>query len=136
LSDIPVEEEHLDVLQNIEVAIQNTYVQHPELTDYEVDRSLEALAKAYKLEASGRMPVLPNSPMSRLVYEVVREACEIRLGRAPIPKNLKILGRGRVEPVSVEVIIKCLRRLCKSIDFWTKKSGRQGYLNYISQFMH
>lgn len=32
-------------------------------------------------------------------------------------------------------IVACLKRLRKSVQFWTKSGGRQGYLNYIVEFL-
>jgi hypothetical protein len=29
----------------------------------------------------------------------------------------------------------CLRRISKSIRFWTEQAGRQGYLNFINQHL-
>ena len=135
MKEIPVEEEHTDILQNIEFAIHQIYVKKPDLTDYQVDSALEALSKTYLGEATARPPVLPRSPLSIEVYHAMHAACEVRLGRAPKPDILKKVGKGKVRPVSVDVILRCLKRLRKSVSLWTKEGGRQGYLNYISQFM-
>ena len=40
-----------------------------------------------------------------------------------------------VEPITASEIVACLKRLRKSVQFWTKAGGRQGYLNYISEFV-
>jgi hypothetical protein len=32
-------------------------------------------------------------------------------------------------------LVLCLKRIRKSIDFWTKEGGRQGYLNYVSEYV-
>ncbi len=48
------EEDYLDVLQNIEAAIVSVYRQHPALLDYEVDKALEALIRAYQAEQQQR----------------------------------------------------------------------------------
>jgi hypothetical protein len=132
---MPVEKEYMDILQNIEYAIHTIHLDKAALTDYEVDRALEAVVKPYQKEASGQSPILPGNPNSAQVYQAVRSACEVRLGRAPIPKTLKQLGNGQIQPVSVEVILLCLKRIRKSIATWTRQSGRQGYLYFISQFM-
>ena len=78
---------------------------------------------------------MPRNPLSVEVYEAMRAICEVRLGRAPIPKGFKKIVGGKIEPVSIEVILKCLKRIRKSVDLWTKQGGSQGYLNYISQFL-
>jgi hypothetical protein len=132
MSELPLEEEYLDVLQNMEASINAVYVENAALTDYEVDRALEALIKTYQGEARGKTPVPPRSPLSAQVYEAAQEACEMRMGRSPAFEGWQELG---VEPVPLEVIVRCLKRIRKSIKLWTKQGGRQGYLNYIGQFL-
>ncbi|MBN1146083.1 MAG: hypothetical protein JXA78_02415 [Anaerolineales bacterium] len=135
MSELPLEEEYMDVLQNIEAAIHNIHVQNAALTDYQVDQALEALVRAYQGEARCKSPVIPRNPLSAQVYEATRAVCEVRMGRAPIPKSLKTLGDGEMVPVSLDVILRCLKRIRKSIRLWTKQGGRQGYLDYISHFL-
>ena len=135
MNESRLEDEHLDILQNLESAIYSIYLDIPALTDFDIDSALEALVKTYQGEATGKTPALPRNPLSIKVYDAVQAACEFRLGRSPIPKNLKKIGRGKLEPVPVEVILSCLKRIRKSIQLWTKQGGRQGYLYYISQFM-
>jgi hypothetical protein len=31
--------------------------------------------------------------------------------------------------------VACLRKLHKSVEFWTKQGGRQGYLQFIEKFV-
>lgn len=38
-------------------------------------------------------------------------------------------------PVSVETLIACLKRLEKSVKLWNEQGGRQGYLEYIAEFL-
>jgi hypothetical protein len=38
-------------------------------------------------------------------------------------------------PKTVDEIITCLKRIQKSIRRWNKEGGRQGYLNFISEFV-
>jgi hypothetical protein len=40
-----------------------------------------------------------------------------------------------LEPKTVDEIIACLKRIRRSIQFWQKKGGRQGYLTFISEFV-
>jgi hypothetical protein len=40
-----------------------------------------------------------------------------------------------VEPITVDEIQACLKRLRKSIETWSKHGGTQGYLNYIRQLI-
>ena len=41
----------------------------------------------------------------------------------------------RPEPVSLDVIVACLKRIRKSIQRWNKEGGRQGYLIFIQRFV-
>jgi hypothetical protein len=42
---------------------------------------------------------------------------------------------GEVTPIPLEDMVACLRKLRKSVDFWTKRGGRQGYMQYIEQYV-
>ena len=47
----------------------------------------------------------------------------------PNPPNLDL------EPLTVEEIIKCLKRIQTSVRRWNKQGGRQGYLKFVSEFL-
>jgi hypothetical protein len=125
------EERYEDVLQNIEHAIIRIHRADPALVDYEVDGGLESLAAAYTAEMQGRPPrAAPSDANRRRVFEAVRQVCEWRLGRAELP------GMGPLpEPNTVEEIVACLKRLRKSVQRWTKRGGRQGYLSFVDQYL-
>lgn len=131
-----VEEKYEDVLQNIEFAIVQTYRQQPQLIDFEVDQAVEALVRSYTAELLQRPPSPPRlkeRPMQ--VYDSARAMCEWRLGRNPMEtvqgQSLPVAP----PPVSLEVIIACLKRIRRSIKLWTKEGGRQGYLHFVEQFL-
>lgn len=130
-----VEEEYTDVLQNIESIIAGTYRQHRELSDYGVMRALEALIDVYNAECIGRKPKHFNlSDVEHQLMDSMQGICEWRLGReqmiiddesrTPIPSP---------EPLTVDEILLCLKRILKSVKFWNKEYGSQGYLNFIIQ---
>ena len=128
-----VEEEYQDVLQNIEMAISAFYREHPELIDFHVDAALEALVRTYQREKTGGAAVLPRPGLPQEVYQAVKTVCDWRLGRENVvDEEGQPMG---VEPLTVDEIQLCLKRLRKSIDTWTKRGGSQGYLNYIRQFL-
>ena len=131
---IDVERDHLDILQNIEFAIVSIYQGNPSLMDANVDSALESLGRTYAGETRGRKPVIPTNPVTRIVYDRVQAICDWRLGRNPL-ENEEGQPGPVPEAVSVEIILACLKRIRKSLRLWTKESGRQGYLNYIDQFM-
>lgn len=126
------EGKYLDVLQNIEMAIVSVYREHKDLLDYDVDRVLNLLWTEYRNEQEGReTPVPALSENAQLVYDRVREMCEWRLGR----RRTKIRGwfKPQPQPISIEEIMDCLKRIRKSVGMWNKQGGRQGYLYFIDK---
>ena len=129
-----VEEEHQDVLQNIEFAVSALYRRHPEMTDYAVLRIYEALVRLYAAEVTGRtvQPVDMSGVEADLLRNV-RAVCEWRLGRQQMPVAQD--EAPECEPIDVPTLVLCLKRLVKSVQKWNKHGGRQGYLTYMTQFV-
>jgi hypothetical protein len=129
-----VEDEYMGVLQNLEFAIVEVYNEHPDLTDFHVDKALESLLRLYQAEKKERAaPVFKFGELDQQVYQTVGEICRIHLGRSePSREERKILEPIRI--LSVDEIILCLKRLRSSLSLWTKEFGRRGYLDFISQF--
>lgn len=129
-----LEEEYRDVLQNIEFAIVSVYHDHPELTDYDVADAIQILARQYVAEATKRYPPYSNlSERAEMVVQAAKSMCEWRLGRNTLETNEgeKIAG-----PLnSLDEIIACLKRVHKSVQFWTQRGGRQGYLKFVSKYV-
>ena len=130
-----IEDKYVDVLQNIESRVVATYHAHPELTDWDVEVAYEALMQFYNAEARQKPTDLRHLAGNQAeVLDAVRAMCEWRLGR-------EAMFDGRDRPIGVEIpitaseIVACLKRLRKSVQFWTKAGGRQGYLNYIIEFV-
>ncbi len=128
------EDEHYDVLQNIESGIVSVYRQHPEMVDWDVETALGTLIQHYNMRGKpGEMRNLPG--VQGEVVNAVKAMCDWRLGRSqPIDENDQPIDSGMV-PTTPEEIVACLKRIRKSVQFWTKKSGRQGYLKYIIDFV-
>ncbi|MBI2301641.1 MAG: hypothetical protein HYU66_22295 [Armatimonadetes bacterium] len=127
---MPFEEEYLDVLMAIEMAIQQVYVARPDLVDEEVHEALEALVKSYLAESRRREARVP--PLSRraaLVYADVRGICEWRLGRAD-SSGTPTAG---VPLNTLNELLLCLKRIRKSIRLWTAEGGPRGYLEFVRQ---
>lgn len=126
------EEEYMDVLQNIEFTIVSAYRANGELTDYDVDKILNGLWTEYRAEQQGKKPALVvtfNVNAGRL-YDMTKKMCEWRLGRASLEVDGK-QGGIKPEPISLDEIMACLKRIRKSVALWTKQGGRQGYLHFI-----
>lgn len=131
-----VEDQYTDVLQNIEFGIVITYRDCPGLCDYDVMRTLEALIDTYTAEKIGRPPRQFNlSDDERLLVRNIRRMCEWRLGRGSLVDDPEKEKKSTSEPKTVDEIILCLKRIFKSVKKWNKSGGRQGYLNFIVQYV-
>jgi hypothetical protein len=133
----PIEEEYLDVFQNIETFIVAVFRETPELSNWDVEGALDALIRQYLAEWRGREVGLQrfSTEGKRDVYNAVSGVCEWRLGRSPSFTKDDELFSIPTEPLSLEEITAILKRVRKSVRFWHKKAGRQGYLEYIDQFI-
>ena len=131
-----VQEEYLDVLQNIEFAIVSTSHDHPEMVDAHVIWALEAVIGSYRAERAGRTPEeFSASSVEADLYRAIRNICEWRLGCLhPDDAEAAELGPAP-EPVTLEEIMLCLKRILKSVRRWNKSGGRRGYLTFIVQYV-
>lgn len=126
-----VEEEHLDILQNIESSVTSVYREHPQLTDFDVERVYDALIREYSRPEGSESapPEFPTEERAAL-YAQAKIVCDFRLGDPDSPLQLPT----GLEPVSREVIVACLKRLRRSVNKWTKRGGRRGYLDFIQDY--
>ncbi len=130
-----VEDKHLDVLQNIEFTIMQVYRERPDLIDIEVMNAIENLSHLYTAEAQGKSgTVRPLKGITGEVASQVQSICEMRLRRISISDTTEQISEGEMAPKTLTDIVDCLKRIQSSIKLWTKKGGRQGYLNFVSQF--
>jgi len=131
-----VEDEFTDVLQNTEVLVSAMFRRHPEISDYTVRAAYEALAEHYKAEKIGRMP--HNSDLSMHEQELFGQllsVCEWRLGRSEMALADPNDESEPPPPITVDDLLRCMKRLLKSLRTWSKGGGRKGYLEYISHFV-
>ena len=153
------DEQHMDVLQNIEFAIMQVYRAQPELSDYNVDKAVGALVRVYQSQVTGRAaPKLRLREIEQAVFDAVKGMCDWRLGDVALTRpddaeggdddteddtedDAEVSAIESVEelvgpaPKTTEEIVACLKRIRKSVGLWTKQGGRQGYLTYIAQFI-
>jgi hypothetical protein len=129
-----VEDRYLDVLQNIELAIVSVYQEKPDIVDSSVDRALESLIRLYNAEISKRArPALRLGENDQLLFDRIYGMCEWRLGRSQaVPTKME---KNLPEPKRPEEMVTCLKRIRSSVKHWTKIGGRQGYLNFVSQYV-
>jgi len=78
---------------------------------------------------------MDRGPLTEELYHSVRTICDWRLGRRPLLSPEGSPPDVSVQPLTLDELIACLKRLRKSIRLWTQAGGRQGYLIYISQFL-
>jgi len=131
-----IEDEFFDVLHNIESGIMSVFGEHPELTDWEVQRAFEGLIRTYRAEETDHpAPALTMNPLAQTVFERVHLMCEFRLGREQLVTKKGKPAKIPMQPLTVTEILACLKRIRSSVELWNKEGGRQGYLNYVSQFM-
>ncbi len=131
-----IEEEHPDVLQNIEFVVTQHYRDHPDTTDYGVARVYEALIDFYAAENIGRQPRTWSPDEGEwALFGRTKEICDWWLGRNP--ELFSDSGTPAPPPrgIGFDTLQLCLKRLRKSVRKWTKRGGRHGYLQFISQFM-
>ena len=130
------EEEYMAVLHNLEFGIVQVYRQHPELVDWDAEIALDALIAFYNAQVQGKsaeLRVLPG--LQKEVAHFVQAMCELHLGRTSLrDKNDQPLKFGTT-PNTIEEIIACLKRIRKSVQRWNKEGGRQGYLNFIKDYV-
>jgi hypothetical protein len=133
---VKVEEQYFDVLQNIETAILSVYEIDARLLDLDVSDALDVLIRNYALEEQGvgtRTSRL-SGPAQR-VHDLARGICEWRLGRQPLNTANPPAGRWASGELSLVELVVCLKRIRKSVWLWNDQGGRQGYLDYIRQFL-
>jgi len=99
-------------------------------------RILEALIDGYRGEKIGRPArQIGLSEVERQLMSNVRRMCDWRLGRHPLGDN-PIKEKGfKSAPKTVDEVILCLKRILKSANKWSKAGGRQGYLNFVAQYV-
>ena len=127
-----MDEKYLDVLQNIEFAIVSVYHNQNDLNDYEVMTALDALIDTYRLEIREHSPKeYPLTDKEGLVFQEVHEMCEFRMNRM----KMDGMSVNIINQKSTEEILSCLRKIRKSVERWSNRNGKQGYLNFVREYV-
>lgn len=106
--------------------------------DKNVLKVVDALIQYQRRVATGKTPILPEklSDNEQLMFDRVLGMMEERRAMATpeqkAPKRFSVLKK--VETID-DILLACLRRIHKSVKFWNKEHGRQGYLQYVIQFL-
>ena len=131
------EEKYMGVLQNIEFGIVRIFYEHSELMDWDVLQTLDALVKKYKAEEANRPePAISLNDLRQELIDSVKVLCELNLGRAKLSNQKGSPVSLPMNNVGVEEIVQCLKRIRRSVEFWNKSNGRQGYLNFMIEHVH
>jgi hypothetical protein len=119
------EDRYRDVLQNIEYGIVQACRADREILDAHVASALDGLIRSYQAEARGRgAPALRLSLQTQAVFDSARTMCEWRLGREHLLDQRGLEVGLEMTPKALDEIIACLKRI-----------RRQGYVNYIDEFI-
>jgi hypothetical protein len=104
------------------------------LLDLHVLDALEATRRSFGAELDGRtFQPARMDPRVHFLFFGLRAVGNLLVGH-PAP-DLENQMREPPEPISVDTLIKLLRRLEKSVKIWSEQGGRQGYLEYIASFL-
>ena len=130
-----VEDEFTDVLQNIEFGIMQAFRSDSSLLDLDAKDAVAALIRHYRAEQEQRTPPeVGLGEKAQRVFDSVLPFCQWRLGRSSALTPAE-LGSAPPFPNTLDDIVICLRRVQKSIDFWNKRNGRQGYFSFVQQYV-
>jgi hypothetical protein len=116
------EDQFEDELQVIESSIINVYRANPDLVDSQVERAVTAAIRFHNAALKGVSPSEHRlSGLDLSVFESIEEVnCSLLNGESAI---------------AINDLIQCLKRVRKSTQRWSKKFGRQGYLNFVSEYV-
>ncbi len=131
-------DDNLDILQNIEAIVIDIYRKdYPDMKDKEVLKAYEALIQSQRQVARGRTPRPPEnlSDSEQMIFDGVQQVLELRRELAPPSEKPQRFSLVNKTTSFEDTLLACLRKLQKSVKFWTKERGPQGYLNYINGFL-
>lgn len=124
---MPLQEKYIFILEDIEASVIKYYRKYPDLTDHGVARIYDALSDHFSAISLNRPPkVFDLSDLETRILKSNVRICTAFMDEIP-PDG--------AEPITPEIILSCLKTMKKSLQKWTKRYGRQGYLNFISNFI-
>ena len=102
--------------------------------DLHVLEAIEATRRLFAAEAQGRtfQPRLGDERVRQL-FAGLRGACEVLLGRESA--DIHDHTTEPSDPISIDILVRCLKQLERSVKLWSEQGGRKGYLLYIRQFL-
>lgn len=130
------EDQYQTVLYNIEAQIQGVYKERNHLLDYDVEVVVSKLIMDYQHEQKGKGNHLERTLANddqKFLHAHLKAVCGFYLGSQALTEERKPIQYS--DPLTLDEIITCLKRIHKSINTWTRENGRQGYLNFTRKFV-
>lgn len=66
------------------------------------------------------------------IFQNIQEAIELMVN---VPEEITGSEAKKPDQATWEKLVACLRKIRKSAEFWNKNNGRQGYLNYVNNYI-
>ncbi|HGS5742576.1 TPA: hypothetical protein ACMDWW_003625 [Vibrio cholerae] len=116
-----VQEKFENELKALESSIVDVFRSEPSLLDSQVARAVKSMVALFKSKVKGK-----------LVQEPKLDSLDLHVFTALNAATNEISSVN--SELSDEDLLQCLKVIEKSIPRWTKQLGRQGYLNFVSQY--
>jgi hypothetical protein len=133
--NMQIESDYIDFLQNVEAILLEMFKANPTIKDAEAIKAYDRLVKYYQRKKQ-RLPEMDSSLTGNaaLIFEEAKLVCEWRR-KKDANEAVSDSPDGLGNDVPIAVLVRCLEKLHKSAEFWTKKDGPRGYLSMISNFI-
>lgn len=129
------------LMHTIELTVVNLYEEEfPKMTDKAVELTYDQLKTYFQAISKGKSPEEPlsTSDMRQALLDEILNAIEAREDiEADLPaiNNPAITPNGEPIPSLAALYVTAFNQLRKSVRFWRKELGVQGYLNYVRRFL-
>jgi len=127
-------DEDLPALHELESTVVAFWARQPDMTDYAASRVFEAAFQLYRSRLRKHEPKpVSLAGIDADVFNAVQDVCEKLLvtGAEPLKETPGI----KLGPVLLEKLVDYLRELQRSVERHTKLGGRQGYLNFVRDYL-
>jgi hypothetical protein len=127
------------LLHSIETVTVQLYKEFPNIIDKEVEMVFEKLGNYYKAVKLNKKPAEPTSNKER-TFALIEEILNILDLREEAGADSAVLeDKNLCKDYNIgcleDIYMKAFKTLTKSARFWRKKNGKQGYLNYVTEFI-
>jgi hypothetical protein len=130
-----MKDEDLPSLRELESCILRVWDDHDEMNDYTVGRAYEAAYRYYRTVSRGGQPAPPVlTGLDLETYNAVQAVCE-KLLKTGATSFKGMPKEGNTNPQTPEKLVEYLRELMRSVERHTKSGGRQGYLEFVGEFI-